>query len=111
MFAEWVSEQLFPNPHSSWFPFFLLCYSTASRRFFSSSPTGVTCKRSSCSLEGRRGGHLLKLSKRRQTEGVNKGERLLGFWPELVCLVLTREARERRMMSAEEDKKEEKKVK
>lgn len=79
--------------------------------FFSSSPTGVTCKRSSCSLEGRRGGHLLKLSKRRQTEGVNKGERLLGFWPELVCLVLTREARERRMMSAEEDKKEEKKVK
>lgn len=32
------------------------------------------------------------------------------FWPELVSLVLTREARERRMMSVEEDTKEEKKV-
>lgn len=90
MFAQRGSEQVFPNPHSSWFPFFLLCYSTASPCFFS-LPTGVTWKRSSCSLEGRRGGHLLELSKRRQIEGVNKGERLLGFGPELRASVLAGE--------------------
>lgn len=33
------------------------------------------------------------------------------FRPELVCLVLTREPRESRRMSVEEDTKEEKKVK
>lgn len=91
MFAERGSEQVFPSPHSSWFPFFLLCYSTASPCFFS-LPTGVTCKRSSCSLEGRRGGHLLELSKTRQIGGVNKGERLLVFG--LIGFVLTREPRE-----------------
>lgn len=72
----------------------------------------MTCKRSSCSLEGRRGGRLLKLSERRQIEGVNKGERLLVFWPERICFVLTREPRARRTMNVgEKDTKGERKVK
>lgn len=57
---------------------------------------------------------MLELSKRRQIEGVNKGERLLVFGPELRGFALTREPRERErerrtMTVGEKDTKEKRK--